>query len=152
MEHVVALLALSAMEIVLGIDNLVFITILTSRLPPAQQAAGRKVGLALALLTRLLLLMTLSWILNLKEPFLHLEFLTGLLTSIGVAEETRHHVTEVSVRDLILFSGGLFLLWKSVHEIHKKMEGDAHDSHSGGHAKFWPVVIQIGIFDIIFSK
>jgi predicted tellurium resistance membrane protein TerC len=131
-----SLITLSALEIVLGIDNLVFIAILTGRLPAHQRALGRKVGLGLALLTRLMLLATLAWIVGLVEP---------VFTVAGKA---------FSWRDLILVGGGLFLLYKATVEIHEMVEHDqeAHDRPEGATGvTFKGVVLQIAIIDIIFS-
>jgi predicted tellurium resistance membrane protein TerC len=130
----VSLVTLMALEIVLGIDNLVFISILAGRLPPEQQPRARKVGLALALLTRLALLATLAWIIGLTAPF----FTLGRFA--------------LSWRDVILIGGGLFLLYKATHEIHQEVEGDAEDKgpgRTGG--SFMAVVTQIAVIDIIFS-
>ena len=129
-----ALLTLAALEIVLGIDNLVFLAILTERLPPEQRPAGRKVGLALALGTRLALLAALAWIVSLTHPVLRV---AGL---------------DLSWRDLILLAGGLFLLVKATREIHEEMES-ADDGHAsrGRPAKFLATVVQIALVDIIFS-
>ncbi|MBM4003060.1 MAG: TerC family protein [Planctomycetes bacterium] len=150
-NNLLALLALSVMEVVLGIDNLVFIAIQAAKLPPERQDAGRKIGLALALVTRILLLCSLSFILNLKEPFLHLTVLTGLLESLQVDESTRHHIVDVSVRDLILVGGGLFLLVKSVHEIHERMESSKSTKKPTPAASFGSVIVHIAILDIVFS-
>jgi predicted tellurium resistance membrane protein TerC len=131
-----SLVTLSALEIVLGIDNLVFIAILTGRLPAHQRALGRKVGLALALITRLMLLATLAWIVGLTEPVF-------TLVDRGF-----------SWRDLILIGGGLFLLYKATVEIHEMVEHDEEkaDDHAGAAGvTFRGVVIQIAIIDIIFS-
>jgi predicted tellurium resistance membrane protein TerC len=133
-----SLVTLTALEIVLGVDNLVFLAILTNRLPEVQRPLGRKVGLGLALGTRLLLLATLAWIVTLTQP---------LLAMFGQS---------FSWRDLILIGGGLFLLVKATHEIHNTVEGDDDLSaeQSGGagrHPGFTFVVIQIAIIDIIFS-
>ena len=129
-----SLITLMALEIVLGIDNLVFISILASRLPLEMQSKARKVGLAMALGTRLLLLATLAWIVTLTEPFIELWNF------------------ELSWRDLILIGGGLFLLYKATHEIHEEVEGDAEDKGPGRTgATFLAVVTQIAIIDIIFS-
>ena len=130
-----SLITLMALEIVLGIDNLVFISILAGRLPEHQQSKARKVGLAMALGTRLLLLAALAWIVTLTEPFIH-------IGSFGL-----------SWRDVILIVGGLFLLYKATHEIHTEVEGDAEDKGPGKAAgtTFLAVVSQIAIIDIIFS-
>ena len=137
-----SLITLSALEIVLGIDNLVFLTILTNRLAPEQRPLGRKIGLTLALGTRLLLLATLAWIVKLTDPLFTM-FDHGF-----------------SWRDLILIGGGLFLLVKAVHEIHETMEGEAEAAERAAsgkvpaakvYASFASVVVQIAIIDIIFS-
>ena len=131
-----SLVTLSALEIVLGIDNLVFIAILTGRLPAHQRALGRKVGLALALITRLMLLATLAWIVGLTEP---------LFAVAGKA---------FSWRDIILIAGGLFLLWKATVEIHEMVEKeeDEPDRPQGAAGvTFRGVVLQIAVIDIIFS-
>jgi predicted tellurium resistance membrane protein TerC len=131
-----SLVTLSALEIVLGIDNLVFIAILTGRLPAHQRALGRKVGLALALITRLMLLATLAWIVGLTEPV------------FSVAGKG------FSWRDMILIGGGIFLLYKATVEIHEMVEHDDQvpDKPEGAAGvTFRGVVIQIAIIDIIFS-
>ncbi|MBX3673574.1 MAG: TerC family protein [Burkholderiales bacterium] len=131
-----SLVTLSALEIVLGIDNLVFIAILTGRLPAHQRALGRRVGLALALITRLMLLATLAWIVGLVEP---------VFTVAGKA---------FSWRDMILIGGGLFLLWKATVEIHEMVEKeeDEPDRPQGAAGvTFRGVVLQIAVIDIIFS-
>jgi len=129
-----SLITLMALEIVLGIDNLVFISILAGRLPQHQQSKARKVGLAMALGTRLLLLATLAWIVTLTKPFIH-------IGSFGL-----------SWRDVILIVGGLFLLYKATHEIHTEVEGDVEDKRPAKTGTtFLAVVSQIAIIDIIFS-
>ena len=145
MEAIIALVALTAMEIVLGIDNIVFITILTDRLPEKQQPLARRLGLGAALVTRLILLATIKWILALDNPLFTLSFL-GLPES-WVNEE----IIEVSARDLILLGGGLFLIGKSVHEIHAKMEGHADEHAVRGKISFNGVLIQIALLDVVFS-
>jgi predicted tellurium resistance membrane protein TerC len=129
-----SLITLMALEIVLGIDNLVFISILAGRLPAEQQSKARKVGLALALITRLALLTVLAWIVTLTKPF---------ITVMGF---------ELSWRDVILIAGGLFLLYKATHEIHQDVEGDPEDEpHAKPVTTFMAVVTQIAIIDIVFS-
>jgi len=131
-----SLVTLSALEIVLGIDNLVFIAILTGRLPEHQRALGRKVGLALALVTRLMLLATLAWIVGLTQPLFE-------IAGKGF-----------SWRDIILIAGGLFLLWKATVEIHEMVEKDEDEAdrpEGAAGVTFKSVVIQIAIVDIIFS-
>jgi predicted tellurium resistance membrane protein TerC len=129
-----SLVTLMALEIVLGIDNLLFISILAGRLPEHQQSRARKVGLALALITRLMLLATLAWIVGLTEPFV-------TLGKFGL-----------SWRDVILIGGGLFLLWKATVEIHAEVEGEDEDKgpRKAG-ATFMAIVTQIAIIDIVFS-
>jgi predicted tellurium resistance membrane protein TerC len=132
----VALLTLTVLEIVLGIDNIVFISVLTARLPLHQQARGRAIGLGAALVMRVLLLLTISWIIGLTRPF---------ITILGM---------ELSGRDLILIGGGLFLLAKATTEIHGALEGaePGHGSGSGrAAASFAGVIVQIGLLDIVFS-
>lgn len=132
-ESWIALLTLTTLEIVLGIDNLVFISILAGKLPAAQQPRARQTGLALALLTRIALLLSLSWIIKLE----------GTLFSI------LHN--PISGRDLILLIGGLFLLYKATHEIHDKLEGKEGHASAKVTATFTGVVVQIMLLDVVFS-
>jgi predicted tellurium resistance membrane protein TerC len=133
-DGLVALLTLAALEIVLGVDNLVFIAIVSGRLPAAQQPLARKVGLALALITRVLLLLTLSWIMGLTQPLFHV-FGAG-----------------VSGRAIILFAGGVFLIAKATWEIYAKVELSHDEAHGrGGRRGFLSVVAQIMLLDIVFS-
>ncbi|HEX5421409.1 MAG TPA: TerC family protein [Gammaproteobacteria bacterium] len=130
----VSLLTLTALEIVLGIDNLVFIAILAGRLPPERQKQARHVGLALALITRLALLASIVWIIGLTKP---------LFEVFGHA---------VSWRDIILIVGGLFLLYKGTREIHLRLEGEGpHEAASRTKTSFAGVIAQIMILDIVFS-
>ena len=130
----VALLTLTFLEIVLGVDNIVFLSILTGRLPEDQRTRGRRVGLLLAMGMRVALLFSISWVMGLKAV---------LFTVFGHA---------IAGRDLILLGGGLFLMWKSVTEIHHKLEGVAEDLHAGGKAAtFGAVITQIAILDLVFS-
>lgn len=145
LDIVVPLVALTAMEIVLGIDNIVFIAILVGRLPEQLRAKARFIGLTLALVARILLLFSLSWILGLTEPLFALQ-------SLGLPEAWLHQdVNEVSVRDLILIVGGLFLICKSVHEIHAKFEDDQPDRRNGQQVSLRSVLAQIAVLDVIFS-
>ena len=129
----IALATLTALEIVLGIDNIIFISILVGRLPEHQRNLGRRLGLGLAMGTRILLLLSLAWIMRLTTPLFTV-------------------VQEISGRDLILIGGGLFLLWKSVHEIHASLEGDEETGEPGSAApSFAGVLAQIAIIDIVFS-
>ncbi len=133
-EALVALVTLTVLEIVLGIDNIVFISIMAGKLPAEQQARARRLGLAMALVTRVLLLLSLAWVVRLTDP---------LFAVLGF---------EISGRDLILIVGGLFLLGKSTHEIHQRLEG-ADNEHKAGRpaVTLSSVIIQIGLLDIIFS-
>ena len=124
---------LTALELVLGIDNIVFISILAGKLPPEQQKKARLVGLALAMLTRIALLFSLSWIIGLTAP---------LFAVWG---------HEISGRDLVLIAGGLFLLAKSTHEIHQKLEGDEGSASVRVRPSFLSVIIQILLLDVVFS-
>ncbi len=129
----IAFLTLCALEIVLGIDNIIFISILTGRLPAHQQAKGRRIGLALAMIMRIGLVFSLAWLMRLTQPL------------FTVMEN------EISGRDLILIIGGLFLMYKSVKEIHHKVEeGDQVDVKKGT-ANFASVIAQVVVVDIVFS-
>jgi predicted tellurium resistance membrane protein TerC len=129
-----SLVTLTALEIVLGIDNLVFIAILAGRLPPERQDRARQMGLGLALITRLALLVSIVWIIGLTRPLF----------------EVLGH--PVSWRDIILIAGGLFLLYKGTREIHRRLEGDApHEMAGRAKASFAGVVIQIMLLDVVFS-
>lgn len=134
------LLTLVALEIVLGIDNIVFISILAGKLPREQQDKARKMGIALALITRVLLLFSLSLIVRLTAPWFFVPI-------PGLSKE----VAGISGRDLILIVGGLFLLAKSTHEIHGKLEGDEHAKTAGKVVSFTSVIVQIMLLDIVFS-
>jgi predicted tellurium resistance membrane protein TerC len=150
MEHAAfALLALIAMEIVLGIDNIVFIALLTSRLPERQQALGRNLGLGLALVSRLALLWLLVLLTDESNTFFSGALFTMDLTWAGITLDEA--AREVSLRDLILFLGGLFLIWKSVHEMHVEMEGTKTDASGGKHGSLPTVLFQIALLDIVFS-
>jgi predicted tellurium resistance membrane protein TerC len=131
-----ALVTLTALEIVLGIDNIIFVSIISSRLPVEEQPRARRVGLLLAMCTRILLLLSLSWLANLRHPLFHV---------VG---------HDVSGRDLILVSGGLFLIYKSTHEIHEKVEGDEAEALAQANRSattFTRVIFTIALLDIVFS-
>ena len=137
----ISLLTLTLLEIVLGIDNIVFISILAGRLPAAKQAKARQVGLSLALITRVLLLVGLAWMVKLTAPLFH-------IPAWGVLKEPQ----AVSGRDLILLGGGLFLLWKSTHEIHGRLEGEQGSATRPRVTPgFASVIVQILLLDIVFS-
>ena len=129
----IALGTLTALEIVLGIDNIIFISILVGRLPEHQRQRGRVIGLAMAMGMRILLLLSLTWIMRLSRPLFTL------------------FAHSFSGRDLILIAGGLFLLIKSTFEIHNSLEGGAHGDAQSATASFMQVIIQITILDIVFS-
>jgi predicted tellurium resistance membrane protein TerC len=129
-----SLVTLTALEIVLGIDNLLFIAIVAGRLPPERQNPARRVGLALALITRLALLASIFWLIGLTRPLFHF---------FG---------EPFSWRDIVLIAGGLFLLYKGTREIHQGLEGQGHtDSMGGGRSSFAGVITQIMVLDIVFS-
>lgn len=129
----ISLLTLTVLEIVLGIDNIVFITILADKLPMEQRKKARQVGLLLAMLMRIILLISLAWLIGLTTP---------LFTVFGLG---------ISGRDLILIIGGIFLLGKSTYEIHDKLEGEEGHASAKIRAKFINVIIQIMLLDIVFS-
>lgn len=129
----IALATLTALEIVLGIDNIIFITILASKLPVQKQPRARTIGLAMAMLTRIMLLFSLTWLMGLSRPLF----------------EIFHN--EISGRDIILILGGLFLLGKSTLEIHDKLEGEEGHASVRIKASFTSVIIQVMLMDIIFS-
>jgi predicted tellurium resistance membrane protein TerC len=147
-EAWVALVTLTALEIVLGIDNIIFISILVGRLPQSQRASARVQGLALAMITRILLLLSLAWMMRLTEPFFTIPL--GAF-DVGIDEAHWRDALAISGRDLILILGGLFLLWKSAHEIHESLESEVHESEVRAPSRYWLVLIQIAIIDIVFS-
>ena len=132
-EAWIALLTLTALEIVLGIDNIIFISILVDRLPDHQQKKARLIGLGLAMIMRILLLLSLSWVMGLNET---------LFAIMG---------HEVSGRDLILLGGGLFLIWKSTQEIHHSLAGETEETQGTPQATMGAILVQIAILDIVFS-
>jgi len=132
-NSLIALLTLAALEIVLGIDNVIFIAILAGKLPAAQQGRARRLGISAAVVTRVLLLLSLSWVMGLTRP---------LLAVAGF---------DITGKSLILLFGGLFLIGKSTYEIHDKLEGVEHAGPAGRAASLAGIVIQIMIIDIVFS-
>ena len=132
-ENWIALITLVALELVLGVDNVIFISILAGKLPKDQQARARTTGIAAAVITRVLLLLSLSWVIGLTEP---------LFSVAGF---------DISGRDIILIGGGLFLLWKATHEIHQKLEGVEGSRSAKVKGSFWSVIVQIMLLDIVFS-
>jgi len=129
----IAFLTLTALELVLGIDNVIFISILVDKLPPAQRERARRIGLAGAMLMRIALLFLLSWMIGLTAP---------LVSVMG---------GEISGRDLILIGGGVFLLWKSVMEIHQLLEGEEGERSAAVRASFAAVIGQVMVIDLVFS-
>ena len=129
----IAFFTLTALELVLGIDNIIFISILVDRLPPETREKARKIGLFLAMFMRIGLLLALSWLVGLTEPL------------FSILDQ------RISGRDLILISGGLFLLWKSTHEIHQLLEGEEGEASSAVQATFSAIIMQIIVIDIVFS-
>ena len=136
LEALSALLTLSLMEIVLGIDNIIFVAILTAKLPKEQQPLAQRLGISMALITRILLLFSLSWLMGLTAPLFSF-FAKGF-----------------SARDLILIGGGLFLVGKATYEIHHKVEGlqnDEQEQSTSAVKGFWMIIAQIMVLDIVFS-
>lgn len=129
----IAFATLTVLELVLGIDNVIFISILSGKLPPEQQARARYIGLALALIMRVILLFSLSWVIGLTAP---------LFSIFG---------REISGKDLVLLVGGLFLIGKSTHEIHGSLEGEEGHGAEKSYASFTGVIIQIVLLDLVFS-
>jgi predicted tellurium resistance membrane protein TerC len=132
-EILIALATLTFLEIVLGVDNIIFISILSQKLPAEQQPKARRIGLLLAMGTRILLLFSLAWVIKLTAPW---------FTVLS---------QEISGRDLILIVGGLFLLAKSTHEIHERLEGEEGHASAKAAATFASVLFQIALLDIVFS-
>lgn len=126
-------LTLTVLELVLGIDNIVFISILADKLPEERRDGARRIGLFLAMFTRIGLLLTLAWIIGLTRPFLTL------------------FAHEISGRDLILIAGGLFLLWKSTREVHQLLEGKEGEASANAPESFAEVLVQILLIDAVFS-
>ncbi|HEX9960884.1 MAG TPA: TerC family protein [Pyrinomonadaceae bacterium] len=129
----IAFATLTVLELVLGIDNVIFISILSGKLPPEQQSKARYIGLALALIMRVILLFSLSWVIGLTAP---------LFSILG---------RDISGKDLVLLIGGLFLIAKSTHEIHGSLEGEEGHGSKKSYASFSGVIVQIVLLDIVFS-
>ena len=162
----IALTTLTTLEIVLGIDNIIFISILTGRLPEHQQAKGRNIGLGLAMVMRIALLFSISWVMGLTEVLFdigdYLPFLQGMEAFGANARDAVGHgggevvgdqsPLGITGRDIILIVGGIFLVAKATHEIHHKLEGDgAHTTEKSKAATLGSVLVQIAILDLVFS-
>ena len=158
LDFVVVFLTLAFLEIVLGVDNIIFISIVTNKLPKEQQAKGRLVGLLLALVFRITLLITIIWILHhLTTPFFPMDGYTVeqvmemMHSEPHILKKVQYLFHTISVREVILFIGGLFLLGKSVSEIHHKMEGQAKEHKHKKNVSFGKIIMQIVLLDIVFS-
>jgi predicted tellurium resistance membrane protein TerC len=149
-SNLIALMALTAMEIVLGIDNLVFLSVLTGKLPKHQQKSARLVGLAMAMGMRLVLLAFIFLIVKMNQPFFTLDSLpVGESAKVWLQE--RPEINGLSLKDLVLIGGGLFLLWKSVKEIHHMVGGESTEHTITVRPSYSSVIVQITILDIVFS-
>lgn len=141
----ISLVTLTVLEIVLGIDNIIFISIMASKLPADEQKKARQLGLALALITRVLLLLSLTWIMTLTSP------LFNMGAWVGLSDTQLLDKFAISGRDLILIVGGLFLIYKSTTEIHDKLEGEEHKENEKTAVTFSGVIVQILLLDVVFS-
>ncbi len=139
-DVIISLITLTVLEIVLGIDNIIFISILVGRLPEHEQAKARSIGLSLALVLRVAFLFAATWIAQLTSDLFTLPALFGFIPSVGF-----------SGRDLIMLAGGLFLLAKATSELHAKLEGSEHDAPTGKTASFGSMIAQIIALDLVFS-
>ncbi len=144
-EAWISLITLTVLEIVLGIDNIIFISILSGKLPANQQDRGRKLGLFLAMFTRILLLLSLTWIMGLTKPIFN------LAGSFGITDSDWVKKMAISGHDIILIVGGLFLIYKSTSEIHEKIEGGGEEDTNVKPHSFWATIVQIVLLDIVFS-
>jgi predicted tellurium resistance membrane protein TerC len=149
-ENMIALVTLTALEVVLGIDNVVFIAILCGKLPEHQREKARRVGLSLALVTRILFLSVIAWIIGLAKTTL---FTLHWFTETVVDAEGRNQTVPLGIsgRDLILIIGGAFLIAKATMEIHHKLEDKDEKATQVKHAAFWPIIGQVLVIDIVFS-
>ena len=146
-----ALFTLTMLEIVLGIDNIVFISILVDRLPEEKRKQGRLMGLSLAMGARMILLLSITWIMSMQNPLFHIPIHSALWDMMPSAKE---HLGQlgISVKDLILLGGGFFLIWKSTKEIHHSLEGHQEATMTrSAKSSFGAVLVQIALIDIIFS-
>ena len=142
-DGLVSLFTLTLMEIILGIDNIVFISIVAGKLPESQQKNARNIGLSLALLFRVALLLSINWIVSLKEP---------VISFIEYLPDTDYTPFALSWRDMILIAGGVFLMVKTITEMHHKLEGEQDSGENKLKVtSFWSIVAQIIVLDIVFS-
>ncbi len=144
-EAWISLATLTLLEIVLGIDNIIFVSIQAGKLPTDQQDKARKLGLTGAMVTRILLLLSISWIMKLTKPFINL----GDVLNISNPDWAER--LAFSGRDLILLVGGLFLIYKSSHEIHENIDHAEENAHDTKPQSFWTAIVQIMLLDIVFS-
>jgi len=158
MEFVIALITLTFLEIVLGIDNIIFISIVTNKLPKEQQGKARFLGLFFALLFRIILLVTLVWVIHHLTNFFfpldnlsHEETLEKLEESESFIEKLKIIPHAIGVREVVLLIGGIFLLAKSVSEVHQKMEGSTKEHEQKGSKTMFRIILQIIMLDIVFS-
>lgn len=141
-DGLISLFTLTMLEIILGIDNVIFISIVAGKLPEAQQPRARNLGLLLALVFRILLLLSISWIISFTYP---------VITIMDYTDPSGHHPFELSWRDIILIVGGLFLMVKTIMEMHHKLEGEDGSEMKGKARSFFSIVLQIIALDIVFS-
>ena len=158
MEFIIAFLTLTFLEIVLGVDNIIFVSIVTNKLPKEKQRKGRIIGLTLALIFRLILLVLITWLIHhLTTPFFPMESFTteDVLDKMhheeNILEKAKLLFHTIGVREMILFAGGLFLLGKSVSEVHHKMEGAAKEHKETVGASMSKIIMQIIVLDLVFS-
>ena len=146
-EAWIALVTLTVLEIVLGIDNIIILTILVGRLPAESRDRARFQGLAMAMVMRILLLLSLAWMMRLTGPLFTLfpDYVAGL------GDAHLRDALTISGRDLVLILGGLFLLWKSADEIYQSLEGDTHEAEVRPPSRYWMVIAQIALLDLVFS-
>lgn len=145
----VSLLTLSLLEIVLGIDNIIFVSIATDKLPKEKQRKARSLGLSLALLMRIILLLSITWVISLTKP---LFYVSGDFPFFSFVAAPEAELYSCSFRDLVLIAGGIFLLFSSTREIHKKIEGEEESLNAGSNAKsFRNVIFKIMMIDVVFS-
>lgn len=147
----IGLLTLTILEIVLGIDNIVFVSILSGKLQGEEREKARKLGMLLAIIPRIILLLGIGWLVKATAPIFTLSFLGDALKMAGETPQAIKEASEISIKDLVMFGGGLFLIYKSVKEIHHKLEGQAEDVKGKAKNGFAQVIVSIVLINIIFS-